>query len=99
MFRGTTPTNKFTSTIDLSSADAIYITYQQANETVLEKTIEDITFGEGFVSVQLTQEETLLFSPDRKVTIQIRAKFPDGSAIASNAIVTSVEAILKEGVI
>lgn len=96
MIRGTTPINKFTTDTDLSNADKIYITYKQNGKTKVEKTKEDITFGEGFLQVKLSQEETLGFS-ERSVDIQIRAKFLDGTAIASNIINTSVSKILKEG--
>ena len=77
MFRGTTPTNTFTTNLDLSTAEVIYITYQQNGQDIIEKNINDITFGEGSLSVELTQEDTLKLS-DREVLIQIRAKFPNG---------------------
>jgi hypothetical protein len=99
MYRGTTPINKFIVTdIDLSDAVAVYITYKQNGKTVIEKTMEDIEFEEGYLQVRLTQEETLKFK-DHVVYIQIRARFFDGSAIASNMIRTSVNNILKDGVI
>ena len=98
MFRGTTPTNTFTTNLDLSTAEVIYITYQQNGQDIIEKNINDITFGEGSLSVELTQEDTLKLS-DREVLIQIRAKFPNGKAVASNIIKTPAEMILKDGVI
>lgn len=98
MFRGTTPVNKFTTATDLSDADVVCITYKQADKVIVERQKDSITFGEGFFSVKLTQEETLKFS-ERAVSIQIRARFPDGTAIASNIITTSAEDVLKDGVI
>ena len=98
MYRGTTPTNQFTCDINLNDADAIYITYEQNHRVIVEKTKADVVFGEGFISVKLTQEETLRFS-ERAVNIQIRARFPDGTAIASNIIHTAASDVLKEGVI
>ena len=98
MFRGTTPVNKFTSSVDLSDADVVYITYKQADKVIVERQKDSITFGEGFFTIKLTQEETLKFS-ERAVGIQIRARFPDGTAIASNIIKTSAEDVLKDGVI
>ena len=44
MYRGTTPTNTFRTTVDLSSAEVMYITYGQRGETVVEKEKADITF-------------------------------------------------------
>ena len=99
MRRGTTPTHTFTTDIELSEARALYITYQQNGVTVLEKTLADVTFGTKSVSVTLTQAETLLFSAVFPVQVQIRAKFADESAVASQIIKTTAEKILKDGVI
>ena len=99
MRRGTTPTHIFKTSIDLTEAEVIFITYRQGNKNVLEKSREDLIITEEQVSVKLTQEETLLFSINDAVKIQIRAKFADQSAIASNVITTKADVILKEGVI
>lgn len=104
MFRGTTPTNTFTTTIDLSEMSVIYISYKQRGEVKIEKTKEDITFTEETVdeattyvmSVQLSQEDTLALV-DTPVEIQVRAKNSGGTAIASEIIKVPVERILKDG--
>ena len=98
MRRGTTPTNTFTVDVDLREATALYVTYKQNSRVILEKTLADATIEETSVAVTLTQEETLAFSKGT-VMIQIRAKFADGAAIASNIITANVNAILKDGVI
>jgi hypothetical protein len=104
MYRGTTPTNVFKTSQDLSDADVVFITYKQRNTTVIEKKKEDITFGTEddllTLTVKLTQAETLALDQDaRAVSIQIRARYPDGTAIASEVISTSVEEVLKDGII
>lgn len=99
MYRGTTPTNIFTSELDLSTADVLYITYKQLGKVLVEKTKSDVTFGDGTITVTLTQDDTLKFSEDKYVYVQIRARFADGSAVASNIIETPAQAILKDGVI
>lgn len=100
MRRGTTPTHTFTTDIDLSGADVLFITYQQNGHNLLEKNIDDVTFvteEETYaVQVTLTQEDTLLFCATMPVSVQIRARFGN-SAVASQIIKTSAEAILKEG--
>lgn len=98
MRRGTTPTNTFDVDVDLRQASVIYITYSQMGRVVFEKQISDITIEETSLSVQLTQEETLALGKG-EVEIQIRARFPEGLAIASNIIKTPASRILKEGVI
>ena len=99
MRRGTTPTHEFTTDIDLSTADKIYITYKQGGVVKLEKALPDITVTPTKLIVTLTQEETLSFSINKGVEIQIRALLIGGEAIASNVITTTAQKILKEGVI
>lgn len=96
MHRGTTPTNIFRTDVDLTNASVLFITYKQNGKVVLEKTIDDVSIHGEMVEVRLSQRETLLFS-EGIVTIQIRAKFQDGSVIASSLIRTNVREILKEG--
>ena len=45
MIRGTTPTNIFNVDVDLTTATAIYITYNQNGKTVFEKSLADGYFG------------------------------------------------------
>ena len=97
--RGTTPYNYFDVPVDLTGAAVIFVTYQQDGRTVIEKTISDLTVTDEEISVQLTQEDTLAFKDRTPVDIQIRARFPDGNAVESEIMRTTVDRILKEGVI
>lgn len=97
--RGTTPDQVFNTSIDLSEATVLYISYKQWGQILIEKDITDCTVTSTSVTTFLTQEETLKFDPKHKVEIQIRAKFGDQTAVASNIIETTVGAILKDGVI
>lgn len=96
MYRGTTPTNVFRTDVDLENASVLFVSYKQNGKVVLEKSLEDVSVKKMLVTVNLTQKETLLFQ-DGIVTIQIRAKFPDNTAIASNLIRTTAEEIVKDG--
>lgn len=96
MYRGTTPTNVFRTDVDLENASVLFVSYKQNGKVVLEKSLEDVSVKRTLVTVNLTQKETLLFQ-DGIVTIQIRAKFPDNTAIASNLIRTTAEEIVKDG--
>ena len=98
MFRGTTPTNIFNVDLDLTTAEVIYITYKQNNRVVFEKDINDITVTSKALTVRLSQDDTLKLE-EREVEIQIRARFPDETAVASNIIKTTASRILKDGVI
>ena len=97
--RGTTPYNYFDVPVDLTAAAVIYVTYAQGGCTVIEKTQDDLTVTAEELSVQLTQEDTLAFDSKLPVDIQIRARFADGNAIESTIMRTSVDRILKDGVI
>lgn len=99
MIRGTTPTNVFAIDLDLTDADVVYITYKQGGETVIEKTKSNMTIDAEQITVELTQEETLRLRSPETVQIQIRARFSDGAAVASNIMTATVEQILKNGVI
>ena len=95
MKRGTTPINKFKTSIDLTGA-TVFVTYAQGNKVVLEKTGDDLTISSESVEVLLAQKDTLAFSAER-VKMQIRYVFPDGTAGASNIMSAEVGAILKDG--
>lgn len=98
MRRGTTPTITYNVDIDLTSALELYVTLKQGGVVVVEKTIADAEITDKAVTITLTQEETLKLDPGQ-VFMQIRAKMPDGSALASNIMIGDVEQILKNGVI
>lgn len=100
MWRGTTPTHVFSFPEEYADTvfSAVYVTYYQDGKTVLEKTGNSLSFLDNTVTLTLTQEETLLFS-EGQVKIQIRARTAAGTAVASNIISTTANAILKDGVI
>lgn len=99
IIRGTTPTHTFAVDADLTDAEVIYITYKQDNSIVLEKTKDDIQVSSEQLAVRLSQEETLAFNHNLFTEIQARAKYSDGTAIASNIIKVAPKRILKDGVI
>lgn len=99
MIRYTTPTHIFNVNIDLTNAEVIYLTYKQNGNTTVEKTKSDMEITDKTVTVTLTQEDTGKFIFGEMVEIQIRAKFYDSTAVASNIMRTTVERVLKDGVI
>ena len=112
IIRGTTPTHIFSCDIDLKDIDSLYLTYSQDGQTIIEKTLDDVTINEDdkTISVTLTQEDTLKFQNDkwswlepntnysyRKIKLQARIKFTDGTVLASDIILIDIEDILKDG--
>ena len=96
--RGTTPGNTFEVPIDLTTAEVLYITYSQYGNVVFEIELPDITVSATKLIVKLTQEQTLALQKGQ-VSIQIRGRYPNGTAVASDIINTTTEEILKDGVI
>ena len=99
MIRGTTPTHTFKTSMDLTGAVVLFLTYKQQYRKVVEKTIDDVSVTPEAVVVRLSQADTLAFKETVPVEMQIRARFPDGTAVACKPITASVGEILKEGVI
>ena len=62
------------------------------------KAINEITITPDKLTVRLSQKDTLKFVPG-PVSVQIRAKYGDGTTVASNIAKTTAERILKDGVI
>lgn len=100
MRRGTTPTLEIKITgIDVTQLESIYITLSQYKKQVT-KEIQDITIDElnNTLYVPLSQEDTLSLTRGY-VYVQMRAVTKDGLAVASEMQMTTMEEILKEGVI
>lgn len=96
MIRGTTPTLAFTLPFSAENIAELYITFTQCGKQVIEKSLDECIVESNVVKVKLTQTDTLAFSC-RQADIQIRAKFTNGEAVASEIIQMSVERVLKDG--
>lgn len=99
MIRYTTPTHIFNVNLDFTRVDVIYVTYNQNGTNLVEKTKKDLTITVDQITLTLSQEDTGKFVIGEPVEIQIRARFYDGTAVASNIMRTTVERVLKGGVI
>lgn len=101
MYRGTTPTLCFTvmTQLDLSKVKTVWVTFQnfvhERTYTGEEVRVEAATKK---MYVDMSQEETLAFSAG-KVDIQIRMLMEDGKAYATDVVTTTVEEVLRDGVI
>ena len=105
--RGTTPTHKFKTSVDLTDATELFLTYKQIDSVRIEKTLDDVTIEpindddvyKTLITVTLTQADTIGLKAGEYVDIQARVKFPDEKAIASDILNVPVRGILKEGII
>lgn len=75
--RGSTPSHEFDIMYGRQYITDVWITYGQNNKEIFTKTLEDCEFENNIVRVQLTQEETYMFSPRYKLDIQIKIELFD----------------------
>ena len=105
IIRGTTPTIEISTDVSLIECEEIYVTLKQGKtyktaEPVVELTKDRLTVTDKGISFKLTQEETLRMKDDAGVTFwQIRAVYPDETAVACDIGSVKIAPILKEGVI
>lgn len=98
MSRGTTPSFSFHVSIPIIGTETYYITFRQHNQIILEKQDFDIVrVDKDTIKVKLSQLETLLFSSKFPIEVQIRTKYGDGTAVASNIMEFWLDDIIKEG--
>lgn len=103
IYRGSTPTIKIIVDYDLTDAVVLFVTFDQNGRTVLEKSIEDIVINPDCLLIKLSQVDTLMLEQGKQtspvVEVQIRGRMPNGDAPVSDRMTTTVEKILKNGVI
>lgn len=97
--KGCTEIHIFKFPFSASDVKSTYITYKEDDKLIIEKALGDCTFGDGIVSVNLSQEDTLKFSDDAIVKVQIRVKFTNDKTTKSNIMETYTDSVLKDGVI
>lgn len=102
MRQGSTPTEIFTTDIDLATVKTLWLSFEQGN-IKFTKELSDITIlpetEHKKFSVTLTQEETLSLSHMLKVNIQLRVLTYDGVAMVSQIISRDVGRVIKGGII
>lgn len=78
--------------------DALYITFAQGGETVLEKSYDDVSISGSVITLPLSQEDTLRFRRGM-VTVQVSVRDGAGNVMRDNANRFEVKDVLKNGVI
>ena len=98
MWRGTTPVHTFTlpEGVALDDFAVLFVTYAQGGRTVLEKNKDELEAADGGFRLVFSQADTLCFAPG-PVKIQLRGRFTDGRAVASDIVSTTAQEVLKEG--
>ena len=97
MVRGTTPTLTFTLPFNTSIIKSVYVTFSQKDQEVFTVETNNCTLSDNQLIIELTQSQTLAFTQNAVVEIQLRVLTNEDDALASNIIRTSVEKILRDG--
>lgn len=82
--QGTTPEQCFELPFSTDLLEKISITYVQKEEVVLIKRLEDCQLRDNYITVSLTQQETLLLNPEEIVTVQIKLKTVNSEIMLSD---------------
>ena len=101
MRRGTTPYLPIKTDQDLTKMDYIVVTVEDSagNEVSVDNKSGMMTVKSTEITVKLTQEQTLSLS-EGELQIQVRAADETGeNAIASNIMYSTLDDVLKDGVI
>lgn len=98
MYRGTTPTLRFTLPIDTAEITQLSIAFKQAGVVVFEKTMEDVSLSGDTVVCTLSEEETLSLRGGTVYPLRIQLRVGAGGArLASQVFEIPVEQILRDG--
>lgn len=97
--KGCTALNSFHIPYNAAEIAVAWVTYVQAGAIVLDKTTDDCIIGDGIVTVNLSQEDTLKLKPWTSIQIQIRIRLHDGRVTKSKIFETTTDRLLKEMVI
>ena len=95
--KGCTGKNHFRFPDSKDDVETIYITYVQNGNVVIEKNIDDCSFSEGKVSVNLSQKETLMLTDKTAIKAQIRTRLKNGVVTKSNIVEARTDYLLKDG--
>lgn len=97
MRRGTTPIHTFTLPVDASQIEKVRINYAQARNLVLVKTEQDaVEFKNNVIKIRLSQKDTLQFSSNMDVEIQMDILEKTGDTLRSEVLRVDVDRCLNE---
>ena len=95
IIRGTTPVQTFELPESLENCK-FTITYKQQGNVIFKRTHEDCAISDNIVTVNLTQNETLMLIENEIVEIQFKIRNFEGNIFASDIINDMVYRILDE---
>lgn len=99
MIRGTTPRLVFAFDYTIDFIKALRITFMQNGENKVEKKEQDVTLEDNKITVKLSQEDTLAFSENEIVEVQLKVLTTEGDVLATDKYKLRVQDILNEEIL
>lgn len=97
MYRGSTPTHTFTIPFSADNIASVVVCYKQTTGEFLKKTSPDVTIVGNVVTVNLTKEDTEVFTVDRRIPVtKVRAQIIIHTIDLKTIPLDYVEIVLKE---
>lgn len=102
--RGTTPYHSFVLPLTAEQISAVYITYLQNNQVILDKSIEDVTIEDivdEFDNTTMNEESTSEQTPSSQITLHLTQedtlKFHFYPAAEKNIAVIQLRIVTNDG--
>lgn len=92
--QGTTPTQIFELPFEASLLEKVSITYAQNGEILFRKYFRDCYIEKNYLIVELSEQETLLFSSKSKAEVQLKVLTKSGKVFASPQYSLGIEEVL-----
>ena len=83
IIRGTTAEHEFSISYNADEIRSLYIVYGQNRKTIISRDKSSVQLSDKKIITQLSQEDTLLFVPDKIITIEIKLALTDGQVISN----------------
>jgi hypothetical protein len=96
MIPGTTPTHTYTLPLSNNDIENLRITYEQGGKIVCQKEKADCTMDGTQAVVKLTQQDTLGFTSNANVRIQLKVLTVGGDVLISEVFKKPVEIVLDK---
>ena len=96
---GTTPEITVEMPVDVSTLAVAYVTFVQGGNTVIEKSLQQVTYVDKHLMISLTQEETLKLTEQTMGEWQIRFRTTSDQVMNTIIMPFTVGRVLKKGVI
>ncbi len=99
MVKGTTPTLYFECDLVWDDIKELSLVFEQNGKIILKFSKSDCIYEDGSLVITLTQEQSLTFSEQGNIKMQIKLKLLDGTVLASEIVTSTVGQILDEEII